>query len=162
MTGWHAMPAAHVAPAERGVMRVETADGVVAAPAVYLAPGVPFRLDAGGGLFRALFLEEYLAPPPSHAAPVHALAPAPLNLLVDYIDRTDADCARELADALRLRADKAVAQAAMDAGFADLAYFSRQCRASAGYSPRQCAHFFHRAEALVSTRSRAEVSTRAG
>lgn len=37
------------------------------------------------------------------------------------------------------------AQAAMDAGFADLAHFSRQCRAITGYSPRQGLQYLDRA-----------------
>ena len=39
------------------------------------------------------------------------------------------------------------AQAAMDAGFADLAHFSRQCRAITGYSPRQGLQYLDRASA---------------
>lgn len=40
---------------------------------------------------------------------------------------------------------RSAAQAAMDAGFADLAHFSRQCRAVTGYSPRQGFQYMDRA-----------------
>ena len=40
---------------------------------------------------------------------------------------------------------RSAAQAAMDAGFADLAHFSRQCRAVTGYSPRQGFQYLDRA-----------------
>ena len=36
----------------------------------------------------------------------------------------------------------------MDAGFADLAHFSRQCRAMTGYSPSQGTQYMERAAAL--------------
>jgi len=42
---------------------------------------------------------------------------------------------------------RSAAQAAMDAGFADLAHFSRQCRAVTGYSPRQGFQYLDRATA---------------
>jgi len=42
---------------------------------------------------------------------------------------------------------RSAAQAAMDAGFADLAHFSRQCRAITGYSPRQGLQYLDRASA---------------
>lgn len=47
----------------------------------------------------------------------------------------------------RLRRGATAAQAAMDAGFADLAHLSRQFRATTGYSPRQAAAYVEQAAA---------------
>ena len=51
--------------------------------------------------------------------------------------------------AIRLvKEGSSIADAAMDAGFADLAHFSRQCRAMTGYSPSQGTQYMERAAAL--------------
>ena len=52
--------------------------------------------------------------------------------------------------ALRLMAvGRSVSEAAMAGGFADLAHFSRHCRAATGYSPRQGLQYLDRALAMA-------------
>ena len=48
-----------------------------------------------------------------------------------------------------LGAGHSATAAAMAGGFADLAHFSRQCRATTGYSPRQGLQYLARATAMV-------------
>lgn len=48
-----------------------------------------------------------------------------------------------------LKDGRSISDAAMEAGFADLAHFSRQCRAITGYSPRQGTQYMDRAAALA-------------